>query len=319
MRRGPWVTGTPARPQRPGEAERGPRRRVAVAGAWRRRSRSRAPSIRSSACAHPVGVLAVLHHARPGWRRRVSRSSVGGAEVLQRPRPVEGLGDAGRLEQVARSRSCCDRRATTWRASRSETSGSRGAHDLDLALEAGVVDPVVEAASLERVVQLAGAVGGEHHERRRGGARRCRARGCVTCVRRRAPRAGTPRTRRRRGRPRRSSSTAGRLLQRGRIGRASRNRSSYRLFSASSARPPRAGRLEGAQVQDLAREVPVVERLGGVDPLVALQPDQRQRRAPRRAPPRARSCRCRARPPAAAAAASGAARKATVASSSSAR
>ena len=36
-----------------------------------------------------------------------------------------------------------------------------------------------------------------------------------------------------------------------------------------------AGRLERAQVQDLAREVPVVERLAGVDPLVALQPDQR--------------------------------------------
>ena len=37
-----------------------------------------------------------------------------------------------------------------------------------------------------------------------------------------------------------------------------------------------ARRLERAQVQDLAREVPVVERLGGVDALVALQPDQRQ-------------------------------------------
>ena len=34
----------------------------------------------------------------------------------------------------------------------------------------------------------------------------------------------------------------------------------------------------GAQVQDLAREVPVVERLAGVDALVALQPDQRRRR-----------------------------------------
>ena len=59
-------------------------------------------------------------------------------------------------------------------------------------------------------------------------------------------------------------------------GRASRKRSSYRLFSASSTVAPPAGGLEGAQVQDLAREVPVVERLGGVDALVALQPDQRQ-------------------------------------------
>ena len=32
--------------------------------------------------------------------------------------------------------------------------------------------------------------------------------------------------------------------------------------------------LEGTQVQQLAGEVPVVERLGGVDAVVALQPDQ---------------------------------------------
>src|SRR6476619_775224 len=35
-------------------------------------------------------------------------------------------------------------------------------------------------------------------------------------------------------------------------------------------------RLGRAQVQDRAREVPVVERLGRVDPFEALQPDQRQ-------------------------------------------
>ena len=35
------------------------------------------------------------------------------------------------------------------------------------------------------------------------------------------------------------------------------------------------GRLGRAQVQQLAREVPVVERLAGVDALVALQPQQR--------------------------------------------
>ena len=32
--------------------------------------------------------------------------------------------------------------------------------------------------------------------------------------------------------------------------------------------------LDGPEVQDLSREVPVVERLGGVDSLVALEPDQ---------------------------------------------
>ena len=73
-----------------------------------------------------------------------------------------------------------------------------------------------------------------------------------------------------------TSSTAGLCWSAASTGRASRNRSSYRLFSASSTSAPAAGGLERAQVQDLAREVPVVERLGGVDALVALQPDQRQ-------------------------------------------
>ena len=41
-----------------------------------------------------------------------------------------------------------------------------GPDDLDLPLQPGVLDPVVEAAALERVVQLAGAVGGQHHDRR---------------------------------------------------------------------------------------------------------------------------------------------------------
>ena len=40
------------------------------------------------------------------------------------------------------------------------------AHDLDLALGRRVVDPVVQAAALDRVVQVARAVGGEHDDRR---------------------------------------------------------------------------------------------------------------------------------------------------------
>ena len=40
------------------------------------------------------------------------------------------------------------------------------------------------------------------------------------------------------------------------------------------SRGRRRGGLDRAQVQDLAREVPVVQRLARVDALVALQPDQ---------------------------------------------
>ena len=76
-----------------------------------------------------------------------------------------------------------------------------------------------------------------------------------------------------------TSSTAGLCCRAASTGRASRKRSSYKLFSASvaSIAPSRSTRrLQRPQVQDLAREVPVVERLGGVDALVALEPDQRQ-------------------------------------------
>ena len=41
-----------------------------------------------------------------------------------------------------------------------------GAHDLRFALDRRIADPVVEAATLQRVVDLAGAVRGEHHDRR---------------------------------------------------------------------------------------------------------------------------------------------------------
>ena len=139
-----------------------------------------------------------------------------------------------------------------------------------------MVDPVVEAAPLERVVQLAGAVGGEHDDRRHGGADGAELRdrhlvrrqhleqerlelvvGPVDLVdqqhRRCLP-----------GAPAAPAAPAG-------TGRRT-----------GSSRPPRRARraagdrLERAQVEDLPREVPVVERLGRVDALVALQPDQRQ-------------------------------------------
>ena len=116
---------------------------------------------------HAVGVLAVLHQRaeRAGGRLEVE---LGGAEVVQGPRPVEGLGDARRLEQVARRAAAARRRRPAGPAPRT-TSGARERTICDLALEAGVVDPVVEAAPLERVVQLAGAVGGEDDDRRRRG------------------------------------------------------------------------------------------------------------------------------------------------------
>ena len=48
-------------------------------------------------------------------------------------------------------------------------AGQPRVQDLDLPLQVGVVEPEVDAAALEGVVHLAGAVGRQHDQRRRGG------------------------------------------------------------------------------------------------------------------------------------------------------
>ena len=122
-------------------------------------------SIRSSACADPLGVLAVLHHRA----ERAARRSRGRARAAPSA-PAPGPSRASRRRPGGLSSSSADRSrctsATTCRASVSDDLGRAGAHDLDLPVQARVLDPVVEAAALERVVQLAGAVGGEHDDRR---------------------------------------------------------------------------------------------------------------------------------------------------------
>ena len=60
----------------------------------------------------------------------------------------------------------------TWTASVSEAPLHAPAHDLDLALRCRIGDPVVEAAPLDGVVQVARPVGGQHDDRRMRGADR---------------------------------------------------------------------------------------------------------------------------------------------------
>ena len=54
------------------------------------------------------------------------------------------------------------------------------AHDLELALDVGIVDPVVEAAALQRVVDLARAVARDDDDRRRASARTVPSSGMVS-------------------------------------------------------------------------------------------------------------------------------------------
>src|SRR6266850_1299268 len=92
-------------------------------------------------------VVAVLeeHAERVVHRLRIERDAV---ERHQAVRPVDGLGHARQLEQRG--------------------GGLRrfAVQDLELALRVRIVDPVVEAAPLHRVVDLAGAVRGDDDDRR---------------------------------------------------------------------------------------------------------------------------------------------------------
>src|SRR3954447_6862531 len=81
-----------------------------------------------------------------------------GADDAEGVDPVDGLGDPGRLGELHRAE-------PVDRGDHGLGEGLRDArrphqNDLDLTLGAREADPVVEAAPLQRVVQLAGAVGG---------------------------------------------------------------------------------------------------------------------------------------------------------------
>ena len=84
--------------------------------------------------------------------------------------PVDGLGHTGRLVQTHspnRLHGCGDL------AGQPVTSlGCLEAHDRHLAFEVRVFDPVVEAAPLEGVVHVTGAIRRQHHERRHFGSER---------------------------------------------------------------------------------------------------------------------------------------------------
>jgi hypothetical protein len=95
------------------------------------------------------------------------RVDVGGAQQQQGPRPVDRLGDRGRLleVQVAHHGHDLDEPARDLLAQ----LGRVQAHDRELVLEVGVVEPQVQAAALERLGQLARVVRGEQHDRLRAG------------------------------------------------------------------------------------------------------------------------------------------------------
>ena len=192
---------------------------------------------------------------------------------------------------IARSR-CVN--ATISRASASARLRALAADDRELAQRVGIVDPVVEAAPLDRVVDLARAVRRDDDDRRLRRADRAelgnrdlevgqhfeqirleRLVGAVELV----------------DQQHRRDAVVGReRLQQRPLEQEARREDVVRELVAIDA----AGRLGEPDLDHLPRVVPLVDRRRDVEAFVALQADELACRAPARAPWRSRSCR---RPP----------------------
>ena len=110
------------------------------------------------------GVLVELGPPERGQGRRPSRSS--------RPRRAACTAPCPRITSTA---------AATWRARPVGDLGARRRTMATSRSKLGMLDPVVQAAPLEGVVHVAGAVGGDDHDRRPvGGARNVPSSGTVT-------------------------------------------------------------------------------------------------------------------------------------------
>src|SRR5918994_1685867 len=111
----------------------------------------------------PLLVLAVLENGAQGCLDELL-VELPRAEGDERLGPIEGLGDARWFVEVHSAhllRRRCDLAGQPLLG-----VGDSEAYDLDLPLEAGVLYVMVEAAALERVVDLPGSVGGQNGDRR---------------------------------------------------------------------------------------------------------------------------------------------------------
>ena len=134
----------------------------------RHSSNARARSSSSSFAVSPLCSLTMsswYFSSTPSVSCTVAGSSADRVQRDQRVRPVDRLGDARRLEQVERAHALHEldhlHVEPLRRARRLQP------HDLELALDAREIDPVVQAAPLQRVVDLARAVAGDDRDRRR--------------------------------------------------------------------------------------------------------------------------------------------------------
>ena len=205
-------------------------------------------------------------------------------EHRQCARPVDGLGDRGRLAQLQLAQPADD--VDQLLGQRLREPGVLAADDLQLALGRGVVEEQVQAAPLEGGGEVAGVVAGQDHVRRVLGGERCRSRVRTPGTPPASP-AAPPPAPRPRGRPRRSAAPTGRRSgSPPATGEAARNRSEKNTLSCAPIRSTAVLQVGGVGddladllpqdlgVQQLLAVVPLVQGLGLVLALVALQPQQ---------------------------------------------
>src|SRR4051812_46035700 len=112
---------------------------------------------------HPRDVVLVFEQRA----QRVAdhlRGQRAGVELRQRGGPVDGLGDARRLVEIL----IAERLDETHDLLRQfcGDAGHARLDDRELAIRVRIIDPVIETTPLQRVVDLAGAVGGDDDDRR---------------------------------------------------------------------------------------------------------------------------------------------------------
>ena len=162
----------------------------------------------------------------------------------------------------------------TCAASRADACGTRCSDDGQLLVEVGIVNPLIQAAPLQRIVDFARAVRGQDHERRMRGANGAELRdrdlefrqqleqvafelliGAIDLVDQQHRRARARRIDRLQQRPLDQEGVAVELLPRA---------------GAIDA----AGGVEDAQLEDLPRVVPFVDGVAEIEAFVALQANQ---------------------------------------------
>src|SRR5450755_1593459 len=233
-------------------------------------ARSRPDHRRQPGLTHHVLVLRVLQHRAHGLVGHRSRKLVR-AEDAKRGSPANRLGNARRFGEIKAAQPVHRGRDLSGQL----VTGGGGPAPDDLRDPGGVRvgDPVVQAPALERVVQVPGPVGGQHGDRRqdrllgaelgdgdgRLGQQLEQERlelvvGAVDLVdeQHRGPRPG---------------------MQQGGEQRPGQQVFLGEQVLVTDVLPGRLGQPDG---QQLTRVVPFVQRLGGRDALVALQPDQRR-------------------------------------------